>query len=438
MFIQFAQFILGLSFIIVLHELGHFLPAIAFKVRVEKFYLFFDPWFSLFKKNIGDTEVGIGWLPLGGYVKISGMVDESMDTEALKQEPKPWEFRSKKPWQRLVILLGGVIVNFLLAIVLYAGIMAYWGKQYVATSDVKYGIWATEVGKSFGFENGDKIVSVNGKPVENFQAIPIEILLGADGSVVVDRRGTEVVLPIDNAFVAKTIETRDPLINPRLPFLVADFGKDSGAKAAGLLVGDSLTSLNGQSLVFYDEWLEALPKNKGKKVDVGFVRNGKGMNLTVALNEEGKMGVAPNTDIKHFFAVRSLTFTGVEAVEMGWTTAVEKLDYYIRQFKVIFSPETGAYKEVGGFMAIMKQYPDTWDWRHFWEFTAFLSLMLGFLNALPIPALDGGHAVFVIYEMITGRAASIKVLEWAQTVGFFLLLGLLLWANGNDILRAFQ
>ena len=438
MAIQLAQLILSLSILIVLHELGHFLPAIAFKTRVEKFYLFFDPWFSVFKKKIGHTEVGLGWLPLGGYVKIAGMVDESMDTEALKEPAKPWEFRSKKPWQRLIILLGGVTVNFLLAIVIYAGVMAYWGKQYVATEDLKYGIWALETGEKLGLQSGDRIVSVNGKAVPNFSAVQVEILLGAGGTVEVNRNGSVVSLPITDAFIKQAIETKEPLAMPRVPFVVDQFSAGSGAEKAGLQKGDSLVALNGQPLSFYDEYLKALPALKGQLVRVDVVRNGQTMTFPVQLSDAGKMGIGPVFDLSRYYAVRNETFGGLSAVGEGWNVAVERLTYYVRQFKVIFSPETGAYKEVGGFYAILKQYPDEWDWRGFWEFTAFLSIMLGFLNVLPIPALDGGHAVFVIIEMITGKAPSTRILEVAQTIGFVLLLGLLIYANGNDILRALQ
>jgi regulator of sigma E protease len=438
MAIQLAQLILSLSILIVLHELGHFLPAIAFKTRVEKFYLFFDPWFSIFKKKIGHTEVGLGWLPLGGYVKIAGMVDESMDTEALKEPAKPWEFRSKKPWQRLVILLGGVTVNFLLAIVIYAGVMAYWGKQYVATEDLKYGIWALETGEKLGLQSGDRIVSVNGKSVPNFSAVQVEILLGGGGTVEVNRNGSTVSLPITDAFIKQALEAKEPLAMPRVPFVVDQFSAGSGAEKAGLQKGDSLVALNGQPLSFYDEYLKALPALKGQQVQVDVVRNGQAMTFPVQLSDAGKMGIGPVFDLSRYYAVRNETFGGFAAVGEGWNVAVERLTYYVRQFKVIFSPETGAYKEVGGFYAILKQYPDEWDWRGFWEFTAFLSIMLGFLNVLPIPALDGGHAVFVIIEMITGKAPSTRILEVAQTIGFVLLLGLLIYANGNDILRALE
>jgi regulator of sigma E protease len=438
MVIQLAQLILSLSILIVLHELGHFLPAIAFKTRVEKFYLFFDPWFSVFKKKIGHTEVGLGWLPLGGYVKIAGMVDESMDTDALKEPAKPWEFRSKKPWQRLVILLGGVTVNFVLAIVIYAGVMAYWGKQYVATSDLRYGVWALETGEALGLKSGDKVLTVNGKSVENFSAVQVEVLLGSGGVVTVERQGQRVDLPITDAFIKVALEAKEPLAMPRVPFVVDQFAPGSGAEKAGLIKGDSLVGLNGQPLAFYDEYLAALPALKGQTVQVDVVRDGKALTFPVALSDAGKMGIGPVFDLARYYPVRNETFGGFSAVAEGWNMSVERLTYYVRQFKVIFSPETGAYKEVGGFYAILKQYPDEWDWRGFWEFTAFLSIMLGFLNVLPIPALDGGHAVFVIVEMITGKAPSTRILEVAQTIGFFLLLALLLYANGNDILRALE
>jgi regulator of sigma E protease len=334
--------------------------------------------------------------------------------------------------------LGGVTVNFLLAIVIYAGVMAYWGKQYVATEDLKYGIWALETGEKLGLQSGDRIVSVNGKPVPNFSAVQVEILLGAGGTVEVNRNGSIVSLPITDAFIKQALETKEPMAMPRVPFVVDQFSAGSGAEKAGLQKGDSLVALNGQPLSFYDEYLKALPALKGQQVQVDVVRNGQAMTFPVQLSDAGKMGIGPVFDLSRYYAVRNETFGGFAAVGEGWNVAVERLTYYVRQFKVIFSPETGAYKEVGGFYAILKQYPDEWDWRGFWEFTAFLSIMLGFLNVLPIPALDGGHAVFVIIEMITGKAPSTRILEVAQTIGFVLLLGLLIYANGNDILRALQ
>lgn len=438
MIIQILQFVLGLSILIVLHELGHFIPAKLFKTRVEKFYLFFDPYFSLVKKKIGETTYGIGWLPLGGYVKIAGMVDESMDKEQMAEEPKPWEFRSKPAWQRLIILSGGVIVNFVLAIVIYSGMMAYYGEQVLSMDNLKYGIHVEEVGESMGLKSGDKIISINGKKVERFNNATMEILLGEGGDVVVERNGQELALPITTEFLNKAIADKSMILAPRLPYIAGYFSDSSRAKAAGLEEGDSLVALNGEPLLYYDQYLDEVPKFKNQEITVTAYRNGERKDITMKLGEDGKMGVGPNPDLNRYFTLDTYTYSGIDAIAAGWKTAIGKLDSYIRQFKLIFNSETGAYKEVGGFLTILKQYPSTWNWEHFWGFTAFLSIMLGFLNILPIPALDGGHVLFVLAEMITGRKPSTKFLENAQMVGFFLLLGLLIFANGNDILRLFK
>lgn len=433
---QVLQFVLSLSILIVLHELGHFIPAKLFKTRVEKFFLFFDPKFALIKKKIGETTYGIGWLPLGGYVKISGMVDESMDTESLSREPQEWEFRAKPAWQRLIIITGGVIVNFILGIIIYAGIMSYYGEEYLPVSSLKYGVTATDsLGLELGIQPGDKILSINGNTIERFSEIPIEVLLSDEGgSFSVERNGEVVDLPISSEFIAKLIAKKSSLVAPRLPFLAGSFSESSIGKEAGLKLGDSLIAINGQPFYFYDQYLEELPKHKGDTVTLTAVRNQEKINVSFVLTT-GKMGVGPITDFTRFYPVQFQKHKGLDALKAGWNTAGQKLSYYVRQFKVIFNPETKAYKEVGGFVTMAKQFDSEWNWRKFWEFTAFLSLMLGFLNILPIPALDGGHMIFILYEMVTGRTPGTKFLEKAQMVGFFMLLALLLFANGNDIIK---
>ena len=436
MIIQILQFVLSLSLLVVLHELGHFLPAIAFKTRVEKFYLFFDPWFSLVKTKIWGTEVGIGWLPLGGYVKISGMVDESMDSEQVQQPAQPWEFRAKPAWQRLIILLGGVTVNFILAIVIYAGMMAYYGDTYIANDSLKGGVWVNHLGEELGLKTGDKIIAVDGKTLKRFSDVNIEILLGSGNDVTVERNGELMQLPITAAFVKSAIESQGPWMFPRAAYVVRDFMEGSPAQAAGLELGDKIMGLNGHAMPYFDQYMDSIPAYAGKQITLAFERDNTPMKITFSVSDSGRMGVWRQDDLAILFPLTTVKYSGLAAVGEGWNQATSKLVFYVRQVRLMFQPETGAYKEAGGFITIMKQYPTEWDWERFWGFTAFLSLALGFLNVLPIPALDGGHATFVIIEMVTGKTPSTRVMEVAQMVGFFLLLGLLLLVNGNDILKA--
>jgi len=433
--VKAAQFFLSLSILIVLHELGHFIPAKIFKTRVEKFYLFFDPWFSLFKKKIKGTEYGIGWLPLGGYVKIAGMIDESMDTEQMKQPPQPWEFRSKPAWQRLIIMIGGVTVNVILAIVIYAGTLAYWGEEYLPTENVKFGISVNEVGRQVGFQNGDKIVSVDGQTISNFAKVPLEIILGAERVQVMRNGSLETIIITDEDI--KNIITAPGFMSPRIPYIVGQFAENSAAEAAGLLLDDQVVAFNGKKLMYFDEYVDSIPEYAGKTIALTVLRGGMPVNVNIDVPESGRIGVYPGQDPK-WFKTETRTYSIAEAIPGGWRKSKETLSNYIRQFKIIFNPDTEAYKSVGGFITIGSQFPSTWDWMFFWNFTAFLSIMLAFLNILPIPALDGGHVVFVLWEMLTGKKPPEKVLEYAQMVGFIILLGLLFFANGQDILRLFN
>lgn len=432
--IKAAQFILSLSILIILHEFGHFLPAKLFKTRVEKFYLFFNPWFSLVKKKIGDTEYGIGWLPLGGYVKISGMVDESMDTDYQNSEPQPYEFRSKPAWQRLIIMIGGVVVNVIVAIVIYAGIMAYYGEEYLPTKNVEYGIVADSMLTDLGFENGDKIISVNGVEVENFLQIPMEIILQQGGEVQIERDGRMETVMVPESAIS-TMIANPSFMEPRTPYIIQGFTETSLADEAGLQAGDQIVGLNDQSLVYFDQYLEEVPKHKGETVKMAYMRNGAVDTVQLVVPEEGSIGIFRVTDMSSIFTLESKTYGLLEAIPAGVSKTYSTLKNYLRQFKLIANPETEAYKSVGGFLTIGSQFPDTWDWQFFWGFTAFLSIMLAFLNILPIPALDGGHVVFVLYEMISRRKPNEKVLEYAQIAGFVILIALMLFANGNDIIK---
>jgi len=437
--IQAAQFFLSLSLLIVLHELGHFIPAKLFKTRVEKFYLFFDPYFSLFKKKIGGTEYGIGWLPLGGYVKISGMIDESMDKEHLNTEPQPWEFRSKPAWQRLIIMVGGVTVNVLLAMGIYAMILFTWGDDYLKTENVKYGIECSELAEEVGFRNGDKILTIDGVYYENFADVYEAILISEASEVLVERKGETVQIPIPLNIIEQLIEKKGQSVFIRAahPYVAHKFVKGSAAKAAGVQAGDQFIGLNDEEASNFSDHIRRLPSLAGQEITLSVLRGLDTLHFDMTLSEKGKMGVYFVSD-KELITYDRKEYGFFESFPAGTAMAMDKLDSYVQQVKLMLNPETGAWKGLGGFITIGKQFKPVWDWRSFWNFTAFLSIILAFMNMLPIPALDGGHVMFLLGEIITGRKPSDKLLEYAQIVGFFILIGLLLFANGNDIIRLFN
>lgn len=435
--VQAAQFLLSLSLLIVLHEFGHFIPAKLFKTKVEKFYLFFDPYFSLFKKKIGDTEYGIGWLPLGGYVKIAGMVDESMDKEQLAQEPQPWEFRSKPAWQRLIIMVGGVTVNVVLAIIIYSGMMMYYGEEYLPIANIENGLMIDENGQALGLQNGDLVVAVDGKEIERFSEIPKELLL-SENTITVMRNGSRIDLTVDDADKKELIANQSSMIGLRFPYIVGEFTDTSVAEPAGLEVGDSIVSLNGTKHKFFDEYIDNIPKSAGQEITLGLYRNGNYKEIGMTVPKHGKIGVRPGgKSVLSYYDIETKKYGFFASIPAGISKSKTVLTDYIRQFRLIFNTETEAYKQVGGFITIGKQFDTQWNWQRFWGFTAFLSIMLAFLNILPIPALDGGHVVFVLWEMVTGRKPAEKVLEYAQLVGFVILLALIVLANGNDIIGLF-
>ena len=438
MLIQVAQFLLGLSLLIVIHEFGHFLPAKFFGIKVSKFYLFFDYKFSLLKKKIGDTEWGIGWIPLGGYVKIEGMVDESMDTEGLSEEPEEWEFRAKPAWQRIIVLTGGVIMNFITAYFIYVFILLSYGKDYLPNDSLIHGIRTNEMGAEMGLKNGDKIVRIGDFTPKSYSETAIEILLSQGEELVVDRDGEEVSIPLKVEYIEDMVKNKSfiGLIYPRMPYVIGAISEGSTAEAAGLQVGDSVVALNGEPLLFFDEYFEQMPAFANEEITLAYYRDGALDTASMILPESGKIGVRNTAEVFKYYEIQNQPYTFAQALSGGWEEVGSKLSSYVRQFKLIFNPKTEAYKEVGGFYTILQQYDSAWNWRHFWEFTAFLSIMLGFLNILPIPALDGGHVIFTLVEMITGRRPSIKVLEYAQMIGFLLLLALLVFANGNDLIKA--
>ena len=440
--IKTIQFFLSLSLLIVLHELGHFIPAKLFKTRVEKFYLFFDVKFSLFKKKIGETVYGIGWLPLGGYVKISGMIDESMDKEQMQQEPKPWEFRSKPAWQRLIIMLGGVTVNFILAVVIFIGLVFTYGEEYIANDSLKDGIWVTEksLGDELGVQTGDKILSVDGNKIEALQQVLPEMIYGEKYTIERDGQVIEKTIPVDFIETLSEDKEKARFISYRYPFVINDVPKNSPNADSGLQKGDAVVEMAGTPVEYKDQVIPVLEANKGKEVSIKVMRNGSPLDLTVSISDKATLGVVLGMSPEEYkeagyLEIKTLKYSFLESIPAGWNKGVKVLTDYIRGMKKIFNPDTGAYKEVGGFAAIGGMFPDTWNWPDFWQTTAFISIILAFMNILPIPALDGGHVMFLLYEMVTGRKPSDKFLEYAQMIGFFILIALLLFANGNDLYK---
>ncbi len=440
--IKAAQLILSLSILVILHEFGHFAFARLFKTRVEKFYLFFDPWFSLFKTKKGDTEYGIGWLPLGGYVKISGMIDESMDKEAMKQPPQPYEFRSKKPYQRLLIMIGGVLMNFILAFIIYIGVLYTWGTQYLPNDSLKYGIEAYEAGEQIGLKDGDKIISVDGQEVEDFDKIISTVLLEKARSIEVLRDGKTIDLPITDEDLAVLIKSSSAVIDYRklFDFEVGRLVNGSPAEEAGLMKGDVFLAIDGNTFEFYDEFSSYLQSHKSQEIDLTLLRDGQEMDIPVTVSEEGTLGFYPTfrEGATDFLKLETTKYSLLESVPAGFELGVSTISDYLKQFKLIFTPQTKAYESLGGFISIGNIFPGAWNWYSFWRLTAFLSIILGVMNLLPIPALDGGHVIFLLFEMVSGRKPGEKFLEYAQMVGMIILLALVLFANANDIIKLFN
>ncbi len=436
--IKAGQLFLSLSILILLHEFGHYIAARMFKTRVEKFYLFFNPWFEIFKFKKGETEYGLGWLPLGGYVKIAGMIDESMDKEAMKLPPQPYEFRSKPAWQRLIIMLGGIIMNVLLGIFIYWMLLFFAGEEYIPTKNLSYGIAVDSIGREMGFQNGDQIIAVDGRPVENFNKIAATIIIDMAKVVTVQRNGETVQVPIDELMIKKVIDSKSVnFISARMPFVIKAFSPNSVAKTAGLEPEDQVIAINNQPAFFYDEVRNQLTENREKEIAISVLRNKDTVTKSMTLSADGLLGVqvAPGTD---FMKTEVVKYSFFGALPAGINKAWETLANYVKQFALIFSSKVQGYKHVGGFISIANAFEPTWNWLSFWSFTGFLSIALAFMNLLPIPALDGGHVVFTLYEMITRRKPNEKFLEYAQVAGMVILLTLLVYANGNDIVGLFR
>lgn len=426
--IRAAQLILSLSILVIVHECGHFLFAKLFGVRVEKFYLFFNPGFSLFKwKPKGsETEYGIGWLPLGGYVKISGMIDESMDKEAMKLPPQPYEFRSKPAWQRLFIMIGGVLMNFILAFIIYIMVVFKWGDSYIPLQEtqLEYG----EVAQSFGFKNGDIILSADGVPLEVYDELTLFKMIDAE-NITVNRDGSELTITLPDNFKNQILASKKPFVYLTLPAIADNVVPSMNADKAGLKKGDKITAINSQPVKTFSDVSNLLKENLNKQIQVDIERGSMKKSLKVDVNEEGIIGFSAKSPAIH----RDYSF--FQAIPAGFEFGWRKLSFYVLQLKLIFTKE--GVQSLGGFGAIGSLFPPAWNWNSFWSMTAFLSLILGVMNLLPIPALDGGHVMFLLYEVITRRTPNEKFMEYAQIAGMLLLFALLIYANGMDIIRAF-
>ena len=444
--IKASQFILSLSLLIVLHELGHFIPAKLFKTRVEKFYLFFDYKFSIFKKKIGETVYGIGWIPLGGYVKISGMIDESMDTEQMALPPQPWEFRSKPAWQRLIIMLGGVFVNFILGIFIYIMLMYAYGEKFLPNENVKDGVWVQDsLGINLGLQTGDKVLTIDGERIKRFNELTLGFVNGTDFQI--ERNGAVIDKVIPEDFISQLVDrgkNAGPVITVRYPFVIAKVQKDSLNANADIQPKDIITAINGTPISYYDQAKNEIAKYKGQNISITLKREKEVKEIPVKVSTSGNIGVINGltsyTDLAKlgYYDLANIEYSFAEAIPAGWNKSWKTLTDYVKQLKKIFNPSTGAYKGLGGFISIGSIFPSEWSAQSFWNITAFLSIMLGFMNLLPIPALDGGHVVFTLWEMITGKKPGDKFLEYAQVTGFLLLIALLLFANGNDLFKLFS
>lgn len=438
--VKAAQFILSFSILVILHELGHFLPAKWFQCRVEKFYLFFNPWFSLFKKKVGETEYGLGWIPLGGYVKISGMIDESMDKQQMKQPAQPWEFRSKPAWQRLIIMLGGVTVNVILAIVIFIMITWVWGEEYLPPQNVKYGIAADSLGHSMGLRDGDVIIKVANDPLKDEFEVTRQLLTKDATTVSVLRDGQEVQLNVPPTMLKSLSKTKGgSFISIRFPSIVDRFTKGSNAEQAGLKKGDRLIAVDTVQTPYFQDFQREIRKRKNRNVNVIALRGTDTINIKVKVNDQGMIGIAPLADIRKLgFHTEVKRYTFLESFPVGFNRCWETLSNYMTGLKQLFTGRVAAKDSLGSVISIGNIFPGIWDWESFWKLTAVFSIILAFMNILPIPGLDGGHALFTVYEMITGHKPSDKFIEYAQMVGMVLLLGLMLYAFGLDIWRLFR
>lgn len=429
--IKILQFVCSFTLLVLVHELGHLMFGKLFGVRVEEFRIFFGkPWV---KWRWGETEYGIGWLPFGGFAKLSGMVDESMDTQSLKSEPQPYEFRAKPAWQRLIIILGGVMMNVVMAFFIYVGISLAWGDKYISNSEMPYGYVYSDYAKELGFADGDKIISIGGEPIEDFADIMTSLLIERDKTTIVERGGERVTIEIPVQSVMELSEQTD-FLTPRLPFEVASVAEGMGAESAGVMVGDKVVGVNGNDARFYDQIAPILSSFAGDTVTLSLMNGSELREVRVAVNSEGQIGVGLSSES---IPVRVQNYNLWQAIPRGGERVVEEMSDYWKQLKMIVRPQTEMYKAIGGPIAIGGIFPSQWNWLNFWKITALLSVVLAIMNVLPIPALDGGHALFILIEMITGRRPSDKLLIVAQAIGMGLLFLLMFYATFNDIAKLF-
>lgn len=456
--LKVIQVVLALSLLVIIHEFGHYSFAKLFRTRVEKFYLFFNPKFSIvkFKRFEGklhvrffssnddqqwadypdNTEYGIGWLPLGGYCKIAGMIDESMDKEAMKLPPKPYEFRTKKAWQRFFIMFGGVLFNFILAVILYGAILHHWGEEYLRNEDAVYGIAVNDLSYEMGFRNGDRILAFDGIATDDFSQLQVDMVRSQAASATVLRGDDTITVTLDQAYMPAILKTPG-MFSPAFPFVVDGFTENSQNRESGLVEGDRFSSVDGEEMFLVPDIREALSGHKGEEITASVERDGASVDIPLKVDTAGMIGVKLDGDPRHFFKITTNRYSLLESIPAGIAKTSRTITNYIKELGLIFSPKTEAYKSVGSFIAIGRIFPDTWDWYRFWSLCAWLSIMLGVLNLLPIPALDGGHILFLIVEMVTGRKASDRTMEIAENIGMVLLLALMLLAFGNDIRSLF-
>lgn len=436
--VKTGQFILSFSILVVLHEMGHFFPAKWFKCRVEKFYLFFNPGISLWKKKIGETEYGLGWVPFGGYVKISGMVDESMDKEQLKKPAEPWEFRSKKAWQRLIIMIGGVVVNIVLAIALFVMIMYVWGEEYLPAKNLTYGIHADSLATKMGLQDGDKIVSIGGKPVDNIETVEAEIILSEAKQLQVERNGQPLTLQIPDGLVKQLNKNKlQGFIDVRFPVIFDSVAQSAKFTQGKVEKGDKLISFNNKPVQFFHEFEGEKNKLKNVEVPMQVLRGSDTVDIKAKVNEKSALGIYFKTP-GSLFGTTVKTYSLAQSFPVGFNKCFQTLDRYVTGLKQLFTGKVNASDSLGSVISIGNTFPSLWDWQKFWTLTAIFSIILAFMNILPIPALDGGHALFTLVEMVSGRKPSDKFMEYAQMVGMVLLLGLMAYALGLDFWRLFK
>jgi regulator of sigma E protease len=439
LFANIGQFILAFSILVVLHEMGHFLPAKWFGCRVDKFYLFFNPWFSLWKKQVGETEYGLGWVPLGGYVKIAGMIDESMDKEQLNMPPQPWEFRSKPAWQRLIIMLGGVVVNFILALILFSMILFVWGEERLPIKNLKYGLGADSLATSIGIKDGDLIVGVNNKSLVYMNELTKDVMLSVERpNLMISRNGRDTVINMPKGFISKLTKNQlQGFVSPRYPVIV-EADDDVKYVRGKMMSGDQIVGINGQPILYIDEYLETKKDLKNTQITLSLLRGKDTTQAVVKTKENAATGVVLKDGLK-ILGTEKINYSFGQSIPAGINYGVDRLQDYITGIGLLFtSKEHKVEDNLGSVLSIGKTFGGSWDWQRFWMMTALFSIILAFMNILPIPALDGGHALFTIYEMITGRKPSDKFMEYAQMVGMVLLLGLMLYAFGLDIWRLFK